>query len=131
MGRRHNGRHEAAAVAFALLFGQLASLLHLAIAPHAICLEHGEIIELARAAATSIILPDRGGASAVTAGDAAEHDHDLCLAASADNDAANIIAPIALSPRGGATRAPLPIAATSSTMAARLYRLAPKTSPPA
>jgi hypothetical protein len=128
MRRRDDG--EAATVAFALLLGQLASFLHLAVAPHAICLEHGEIVERAHAALASAVSSDQSSESTIAAGEA-EHDHDRCLAASVENDAANVSAPVRLSPRAGTTRALLPIAGASSLAAAPLYRLAPKTSPPA
>jgi hypothetical protein len=123
-------RAAASAIAFALLVAQATGILHLALAPHETCPEHGDLVE--RTA------PHIPSASAVAPGVTAlrgeprvhRHGHDHCLAALGEADAVVTHSSFEVP---AIVEEPRP-AAPDVVVSARgppLYRLAPKTSPPA
>ncbi len=119
------------AVALALLVGQLAAFLHLAIAPHEICLQHGELVERTRPSRGVVVAQQLGEAPTVSSTAVDNHAHDLCLTALVENDGADItVASAAIVLASSAHRARL-FVAPSGERGSCVYRLAPKTSPPA
>jgi hypothetical protein len=123
-------RTAAGAIALALLLAQATGFLHLALAPHSTCPEHGELVEQSA--------PPSPGASALAPAGAAVrgerlarlHGHHHCLASLGDADAVVTQSSLQLPALVEEQRS----AASNVIVAARgppLYRLAPKNSPPA
>ena len=131
MVRTRTGRLTAALVAFACFAGQLVSLEHLASGPHVACPEHGELEDVPSVAHVGERLHEEAAfqnEAAPTRG----HGHERCVFASharqvgRDVQAGKLVAvPL--------ERSAPPVAIRAALLAPRttLYRLAPKTSPPA
>ena len=123
-------RAAASAIALALLVAQATGFLHLALAPHETCPEHGELVERAAPPSPSASPVAPAGPAMRGQPRVHRHAHDHCLAALGDADAvvthASVEAPaIAEEPR------PAALDAIVSARGPPLYRLAPKNSPPA
>lgn len=114
--------------ATALLGGDLAARVHAIAVTHAVCAEHGEPIHLASAASRSAL----ADVDAVSAGDptiAPMDDHEHCALAGGTHRVGQPASASALVVAHRFT----PLAGTGIVLdpAFRLFRLAPKTSPPA
>ena len=131
-GRARGRRVSAAVAAFALVFASLLGMVHEATTSHVRCAEHGELVDSDRLPATSALAgPARDTiASAQRSAHASGDVH--CLLASALRQSR--IAPrpptvaAAIVQIAELATAPPPAARATSTS---LYRIAPKTSPPA
>ncbi len=125
------------AVALVLVFalGQLGSFAHLALVRHGRCAEHGELIDVhagARGEPPLAVVPPGEGACCGPAALAGADHHDHCAAATqrreqgaavGPQDGLSLLRPVALRP---------PHAWQARDWGAgAVYRLAPKTSPPA
>jgi hypothetical protein len=131
MLRTRTGRLTAALVAFACFAGQLASLEHLASGPHITCPEHGELEDVPSVAHVGERLHEEAAfenEAAPTGG----HGHEHCIFASHARQVGRDVQVGKLVAVQLARTAP-PVAARAALLAPRaaLYRLAPKTSPPA
>jgi hypothetical protein len=123
-------RAAASAIALALLVAQATGFLHLALAPHETCPEHGELIEQAAPPSPSSVAVAPAGTTVRGVPRAHLHAHDHCLAALGDADAAVAQSSFELPPvveRLG----PAAQVVIVSARGPPLYRLAPKNSPPA
>jgi hypothetical protein len=130
---RAAGRVHAALLAIAFVLSSLAGLAHEATTRHVQCAEHGEQIHSDALAVVASSLETRDAAPAVQRQPAtAIHGHEHCLMASATRTSR--IAPS--SPSIGATlvasaASPAIVSHADVVRDVRLYRTAPKTSPPA
>lgn len=114
------------------LFAQLGSLAHLALVKHVTCAEHGELIDVADPAATSIVSTDsRPAERRIGSAQSSAHGHDHCPLAAfrRQRNFARVQArPLSLptsEPRGFALEAHL-----TPAPAIALLDVAPKSSPP-
>lgn len=131
MVRTRTGRLAAALVAFACFAGQLVSLEHLATGPHVTCPEHGELEDVPSVAHVGEKLHEETRFENEAAPKEG-HGHEHCVFASharhvgGDVQVGRIVA---VSLDAGVP----PLAARAALLPPRavLYRLAPKTSPPA
>ena len=116
-----------------LLFAQLAPLLHFALVRHAVCAEHGELIHVDGVArfAYARAPSEVGRVLRAAPAPSAEHEHEATLAVAS----AQVAGFVARAPAAIAPPASLEIVSPSVVTLPRasfaLYRLAPKTSPPA
>ena len=122
-------------VAMGLLGAQTSSILHLTLVEHERCGEHGEIVEARRPhrdhQVRAAVAPSSPRGPSVEGALAAGHEHDLCLAL-VDRRAPAPLAGVS----SVAVAIDLPPRSTPAAPAARprgppLFRLAPKSSPPA
>ena len=130
--RTRTGRLTAALVAFASFAGQLVSLEHLAAGPHVACAEHGgELEDVPSVAHVGETLHDEARFENEAAPKPG-HGHEHCVFASHARQVGSDVHVGKL--------VPVPVVRTVPPLAARvallpprtvLYRLAPKTSPPA
>ncbi len=122
-----------ALAALALLGGYIFGLVHLACAAHEICPEHGELLESGEPVAPVTPVAAGGRSSAATAlvGPRPSHHHERCLVALGAHERTIAAGPVAIEVAWVAPD-PLPVsAACCASPAVRLFRFAPKTSPPA
>ena len=125
----------AALVALLLLGSSLGQLTHFLVVQHAICAEHGELLEVHGGAEHADAVasdPDSGGDHAPAPAPDAENDHDHCqlLARQHRELGLPVAPPVAIAP-AVATQLPSWFAVSQSpTMAQAPLALAPKTSPP-
>jgi hypothetical protein len=121
-------------VALLLTASSLSQVAHFLLVPHAICAEHGELLELTESPARVIAARAHDGdteTQAKAAGtEAAEHDHCQIFARSQRQQVwppapAVAVAPAVASARSGC----VPTDATGNAVLPRLL-VAPKTSPP-
>jgi hypothetical protein len=127
-------RVHAALTALAFVLSSLIGMVHEATTKHVRCAEHGELVHAASTTTTTTAATiSADAASAVRdAPAAAIHGHDHCSLTSTTRDSRVELRPLAVTAArvaisDVATALPRPIAARG----ARLYRTAPKTSPPA
>jgi len=117
-----------ASAAALLAAAPLASALHVVAVPHEVCADHGELVHGDHVSTSSA--PDET-ASLGTETQADSHEHDHCLlgtpAAGASLRPSRVVAAstVAVTDGGFSLRRSAPIASEA------LYRIAPKTSPPA
>lgn len=130
-GRRGLARLVALGVTVACFAAQLSSLSHLSAAPHIRCQEHGELEDLVSTAHAGEVLHDEATVeNRATPDPRRGHEHCIFGAQSRHTqatDPAHTQAPLAVL---AARTAPIPKAAAPAPRLV-LYRLAPKTSPPA
>jgi hypothetical protein len=108
------------------LSGQIAATAHLLTVRHVTCAEHGELVHADAAAPSQA---RRAAEHAVEAADApAGHTHEHCPFAWQHEQRIELVAPPA-APHGAAVAAS-PLPASAPLRSARLYRVAPKLSPP-
>jgi len=123
----------AAALAALFAVGQLAGFLHLVTVRHQRCAEHGEVVDVQARRSPSVAARDdqRARLDAAEPGDR-DHRHEHCALAPQRRDEAALLpqqAPLAQPPPCLA-QSPVPVE-TPPALGHALYRLAPKTSPPA
>ena len=130
--REHRRTYADVALALVLLIGQLAAFLHLAIAPHEICLQHGELVERTGRSRNFHVVAQQIGAAPTVSSTAVDNhaSHDLCLTALVENDGVDITAASALIVFASSAHRTRLSAAPSGESSPCVYRLAPKTSPP-
>jgi hypothetical protein len=120
-------------VAWVCLAAQAMGIVHLAVVRHATCPEHGEITHAAEPpvspAEATPAFDTAPGLKAVTL-DATADSHDHCLACAVRKEAAayRVLRPL---PAVAELAPSLPVTGEAPGGARTLYRLAPKTSPPA
>jgi hypothetical protein len=122
----------AIAVALASVFSlaTVSTWVHAAQVEHTICLEHGELIHADELQAHGRVLAsDFDG---LRSGESDHHEHDACALSAPAPDGADVELP-AFTSGDADTAGPSRLAVASSRQAptSALYRLAPKTSPPA
>jgi hypothetical protein len=135
-GRAHHSAFRGLTIAVAVLLfcGQLSSWVHLALVPHAICAEHGELIHVVQAPAFDGTPAPKAGESSLVASAPVEveHAHDHCQFGPHHRAPAMTAprAPVVAENRVVPPRPPILGASAPAVRAISLYLLAPKTSPP-
>ena len=137
---RGRSRASAALLITALAIGQLGAMLH-ATALHARCAEHGELIHtdanadggVARGLAVWLDDLRRDGTSDEVHGlpAAGAHEHDHCLATCATRERATAPVDVSVAAERAQAREVAVCAHVERAATRPLYRLAPKSSPPA
>jgi hypothetical protein len=130
-GRRGRFRGLSFAVAWFCLGVQAVGIAHLAVVRHTTCLEHGELIHAGPSSPSKAAAATETGARLATAALPALTDgHDHCLACATRRAvvADRAVSSVAVGPEGASSAPALPTAPGGS---GALFRLAPKTSPPA
>jgi hypothetical protein len=124
-------RLTAALLAFACFAGQLVSLAHVANERHVACAEHGELEHLPSVAhAGEVVRAEASFENGAAPGES--RGHDCCVFASHARHSSAATARPGPAVLARAPSAPPPLAARAAPRQLRvLYRLAPKTSPPA
>jgi hypothetical protein len=123
-----------AAIALVLIAAQGSQLLHLLLAPHEICPQHGDLVERsgpANGAETPPRAATLARAGLLSQSLDAVHSHDRCLTTLGDSDGVIAGAALPAVRTGQPGSIGLLPPALVGGRGPPLYRLAPKTSPPA
>jgi hypothetical protein len=114
---------------------QLSGTLHLALAEHRICAEHGEAIDVAESASATLSLEQHGEparrAAVSVQHERSEQPHDHCPVANHSHGRALVVQSAACAQCVISTTIAEPNARYANPSASTLRLLAPKTSPPA
>ncbi|HYV48246.1 MAG TPA: hypothetical protein VFA20_25475 [Myxococcaceae bacterium] len=123
-------------LALGVLLAQVAGLLHVAMAPHQICREHGELVEPGPGADSAAAAAETDATPALRSSDAdvarwVDPSHEHCVVAARHRDQA---------PLSGGSQASLPVPVSSAPSAEPVepppsriagWQVAPKQGPPA
>jgi len=110
--------------------GQLTAAVHIVVAPHVLCAEHGELIEIGLARADVARAPSDAGSLIADATTERGHDH-CALAALGRSGVALGRGPMHEAPVAHDKTNTPAISIDSQSPAIAILRLAPKNSPPA
>lgn len=112
-----------------------AQLMHFALVQHVVCSDHGELVHQSASHEAHAERADAGqeqGQGPALHADAGAHDHEHCAFAATTREALALPPPHAVVTIGATARSAQLTAITSDALCCdALFRLAPKTSPPA